>query len=66
MELSLSGHSVKELSEMRDEMRTAGLDAPRYKVDDSHTIVTLFNNAQQREALLRTASIGQNFKLSFY
>ena len=61
---------VRALSEgtkrMRDEMRTAGLDAPRYKVDDSHTIVTLFNNAQQREALLRTASIGQNFKLSFY
>ena len=61
---------VRALSEgtrrMRDEMRTAGLDAPRYKVDDSHTIVTLFNNAEQREALLRTASIGQNFKLSFY
>ena len=61
---------VRALSEgtkrMRDEMRTAGLDAPRYKVDDSHTIVTLFNDAEQREALLHTASIGQNFKLSFY
>jgi hypothetical protein len=51
---------------MRDEMRTAGLDAPSYKVDDSHTIVTLFNNAKNREALLRTASIGQDFKLGFY
>ena len=45
---------------MRDEMHTAKLHAPRYKVGDSHTTVTLFNDAVKREALLRAASIAQD------
>ena len=55
---------VKALSEgtrrMRDEMHTAKLHAPSYKIGDSHTIVTLFNNATEREALLRAAPIVQD------
>ncbi len=55
---------VRKLSEgtkrMRDEMLTAGLPAPNYKIDNSHTTVTLFNDAITREALLRAASIAQD------
>ncbi len=54
---------VRAISEgtkrMRDEMHTAKLHAPSYKVGDSHTKVTLFNNATEREAFLRAASIVQ-------
>ncbi len=45
---------------MRDEMHTAKLQAPSYKVGDSHTTVTLFNNATEREALLRATSVAQD------
>ena len=45
---------------MRDEMHAAKLHAPNYKVGDSHTTVTLFNNATEREALLRATSIAQD------
>ena len=55
---------VKAISEgttqMRDQMLDADLQAPSYKIGDSHTTVTLFNNATKREALLRAASIAQN------
>lgn len=53
---------VRALSEgtrrMRDEMQTLGLPAPRFHVTPSQTRVTLFNNAAEREALLRSASSG--------
>ena len=45
---------------MRDEMHTAELQAPSYKVGDSNTTVTLFNNAMKRESFLRGASIAQD------
>ena len=55
---------VKAISEgttqMRDRMLDADLQAPSYKIGDSHTTVTLFNNAAKREALLRAASIAQS------
>ncbi len=55
---------VRALSEgtkrMRDEMLTAGLPAPSYKINHSRTTVTLLNDAMKREALLRAASIAQD------
>lgn len=44
---------------MRDEMAAAGLPAPLYKTDSSRTVVTLFNNVTEREALLRAISAAQ-------
>jgi predicted HTH transcriptional regulator len=50
---------VRAISEgtkrMQREMKEAGLPAPLYKTDRSRTIVTMFNNAAEREALLRAA-----------
>ena len=55
---------VKAISEgtkrMRDAMHAVRLHAPSYKVGNSQTTVTLFNNATEREALLRAASIAQD------
>ncbi len=51
---------VRALSEgtrrMRDEMQFLGLPAPRFHVTSSQTRVTLFNNAAEREALLRSSA----------
>lgn len=51
---------VRALSEgtrrMRDEMQNLGLPAPRFHVTSFQTRVTLFNNAAEREALLRSAA----------
>ena len=53
---------VRALSEgtrrMRDEMQILGLPAPRFHVTSSQTRVTLFNNAAEREALLRSSASG--------
>ena len=55
---------VRKLSEgtkrMRDDMLLVGLPAPNYKIDNSHTTVTLYNDFLKREAILRAASIAQN------
>ena len=55
---------VRALSEgtkrMRHEMLEVDLPAPSYKIDHSHTTVTLFSDAMKREALLRAASIAQD------
>ena len=55
---------VRKLSEgtkrMRDEMLLVGLPAPNYKINNSHTTVTLYNDFLKREAILRAASITQN------
>jgi len=52
---------VRALSEgtrrMRDEMQNLGLPAPRFHVTSFQTRVTLFNNAAEREALLRSVSV---------
>jgi hypothetical protein len=51
---------VRALSEgtrrMRDEMEKLGLPAPRFHVSPAQTTITLFNNAGEREALLRSVS----------
>jgi predicted HTH transcriptional regulator len=51
---------VRALSEgtrkMRDEMQNLGLPAPRFHVTPFQTQITLYNNAAEREALLRTAA----------
>ncbi|MEI9980441.1 MAG: RNA-binding domain-containing protein [Edaphobacter sp.] len=51
---------VRALSEgtrrMRDEMQNLGLPAPRFHVTSFQTRVTLFNNAAEREALLRSTA----------
>jgi len=49
---------VRALSEgtrrMRDEMLELGLPAPRFHVSPSATLVTLYNNSAEREALLKS------------
>jgi len=54
---------VRALSEgtrkMRDEMQNMGLPAPRFHVTPFQTDVRLFNNAAEREALLRSAATGE-------
>jgi hypothetical protein len=42
---------------MQREMETAKLPPPLYRIDYSRTVVTLFNNATERAALLRAASV---------
>lgn len=53
---------VRALSEgtkkMKLEMEKLGLPAPRYRVTTSQTRVTLYSNAAEREALLRSPSTG--------
>jgi predicted HTH transcriptional regulator len=55
------GEFIRALSEgtrrMRDDMRGLGLPAPTYRMTESETMVTLFNNAKEREANLRGADI---------
>jgi predicted HTH transcriptional regulator len=50
---------VRAISEgtklMQREMKEASLPAPLYRTNYSRTVVTLFNNAAEREALLRAA-----------
>lgn len=54
---------VRAISEgtkqMRLEMEQAGLPAPLYTTSHSRTTVVLFNNAEEREALLRAMSVAQ-------
>lgn len=54
---------VRALSEgtrkMRDEMQSMGLPAPRFHVTPAQTQITLFNNAAEREALLRTSTTAE-------
>jgi predicted HTH transcriptional regulator len=54
---------VKALSEgtrrMRDEMKAALLQAPRYEINHTSTRVTLFNNVIEREKLLHQSLPGE-------
>jgi predicted HTH transcriptional regulator len=54
---------VRALSEgtrrMRDEMQNMGLPAPRFHVTAFQTLVTLFNNSAEREALLRSSATSE-------
>jgi len=53
---------VRALSEgtkrMKAEMEKLALPAPRYKISESQTRVLLYNNAAEREALMRSAATG--------
>ena len=59
---------VRALSEgtrrMREEMKQLNLPAPEYRISDAQTTVILLNNAQQREAALRTEMAAKSTEFS--